>query len=343
MFQTRWTRAFTLGGIVLGTSIGVQAWVSKGLAKALHPSPVSLSTEMGINLAQAPSEPSAEPGSVSPSDAEVLPDGDRPVTVEPSASTEGQDAVSPDILLNPTPSASDAPLHVGNPPARLVNILRRIDRAASNENLPVVMNFFSPDLQHSDGLTTQELEGMLTAFWAIHDDLSYSTQITDWERTESGFTTTTITTIMGQQSFGSEPLMLTATIESRQRIENRQIVEQEILSEQSQVQSGDTPPTVEVNLSDAVTIGQPFFFDAIVLEPIGESLLMGSAFSHPVSLENYTTVPMLDLEILGAGGLFKVGKASLSPGQEWISGVIIREDGITGVTQRLHVVNMSEL
>ena len=224
-------------------------------------------------------------------------------------------------------------------PEALSMLVRRIDRAASNENISGVMRFYSDELQHSDGITANQLEAMLTEFWQAYDNLQYTTDVTDWQTTDTGFVTTTSTTVTGEKNFGSQRLTFEATLESRQVIRDRQIIEQEILAESSQIQLGQAPPTVQVNLPDMVKPGETFYFDAIVLEPIGDSLLMGTSFSDPVSLESYRTVPSLDVSVLGAGGLFKVGDASLEPGHEWVSGLVFREDGITGVTQRLRIVS----
>ncbi|NET47966.1 MAG: hypothetical protein F6K09_04400 [Merismopedia sp. SIO2A8] len=244
---------------------------------------------------------------------------------------------------NPNLPDLNRPLHHGNPPQQLVEVLRQIDTAASNEDLDTVMAFYSPNLQHSDGLTYQDLETMLAAFWENHNALTYSTQITEWQQTEAGFMTTTVTTVTGQQTLGTAVVAFEATIESKQQMNDQVIVDQEIVAEQSRISLGEQPPTVRVSLPDQVAIGQPFYFDAIVLEPIGNSLLMGTAFSDTVSLANYTLIPALELDVLGAGGLFKVGDAPATPSNEWVSGLVIREDGMTGVTQRLQIVNLSEL
>jgi len=228
-------------------------------------------------------------------------------------------------------------------PPELVMMLEQIDTAASHEELATVMDFYSAEIQHGDGLTWDEMRTMLANFWAIYDNLSYSTQLTEWEATDTGYVTTTVTTITGEHSFGNDTLQLEATLESRQQVQAGQIVEQEILAERSQVQMGETPPTVDVRLPGAIAIGQPFFFDAIVMEPIGDSLLMGTAYADTVALETYTRIPAIELGVLEAGGLFKQGEAPLVPSQEWISGLVIREDGLTGVTQRLRVVNPTDL
>ncbi|MEM9220129.1 MAG: nuclear transport factor 2 family protein [Cyanobacteria bacterium P01_F01_bin.150] len=260
-----------------------------------------------------------------------------------------QDSSTPDPLIpsirtqeeSPLsgPSSQDSAVEVNPVPEALTMMLQQIDQAASNENLDGVMRFYSRNLQHSDGISTRELKAMLTEFWSTYENLNYSTEVTDWQTTDTGFVTTTVTTVTGQTDYGSRPLSFEAMVESRQVILDLQIVEQEVLEESSQISLGQSPPTVEVNLPGTVRPGETFYFDAIVIEPIGRSLLMGTAFSDPVSLDTYRTVPSLDVGILEAGGLFKEGSAPSKPGQEWVSGLVFREDGVTGVTQRLRIIN----
>jgi hypothetical protein len=133
------------------------------------------------------------------------------------------------------------------------------------------------------------------------------------------------------------PFALTATLISRQRFENQKIVQQEILSERTQMTAGENPPTIDVNLPQQVGVGQSFDFDASVREPLGDRLLLGAALEEPISTTGYLNPTPVNLEPLSAGGIFKVGQAPITPESRWISAVIIRDDGITTVTQRLQV------
>jgi hypothetical protein len=60
---------------------------------------------------------------------------------------------------------------------------------------------------------------------------------------------------------------------------------------------------------------------------------------EPIKPELYTKPSKFDLQLLPAGGIFKVGKAPAKPENRWISAILIRGDGMTMVTQRLQVVN----
>ncbi|MEB3355978.1 MAG: nuclear transport factor 2 family protein [Synechococcales bacterium] len=224
-------------------------------------------------------------------------------------------------------------------PPEVLEAIASLDAAASQEDLQGVLTFYSPNLVHGDGLTYSTLEEALTAFWEKYDDLAYQTELTAWEETEDGYVTETTTTVTGVQPLGNRNLTLTSTLTSRQRFVDEQIVEQTILAEESQFTLGDNPPNVEVNLPEEVGIGQQFYFDAIVLEPLGDRILLGAALEEPASPEGYVADAPVELELLSAGGLFKVGRAPATPGSRWVSAVIIREDGITAITRRFQVVS----
>jgi hypothetical protein len=114
-------------------------------------------------------------------------------------------------------------------------------------------------------------------------------------------------------------------------------VRQEILSERSQLSVGMNPPKIEVNLPDRVRPGENYSFDAIVTEPLGEGLLLGGALEEKVERDRYLNPSEFELELLQAGGIFKLGKAPDLPENRWVSAILIGEDGMTVVTQRLQV------
>ncbi len=222
-------------------------------------------------------------------------------------------------------------------PPELVEILALIDAAASQENLEQVLEFYDRDFVNSDGLTYEALEESLKFFWERFDNLSYETQLIDWDEDRDGILAQTITTITGRQRVGNRTFNLIAQIESRQRFEGQEIVEQTMMTETSQLTSGERPPTIEINLPEQVGIGQEFHLDAIVLEPLGNDVLIGAAVEEPISPTGYVNNSPINFEVLSAGGLFKVGQAPAIPENRWISTVIIRKDGIVLSTHRLNV------
>jgi ketosteroid isomerase-like protein len=224
------------------------------------------------------------------------------------------------------------------PPTELTNALIQIDAAANEGNLNAVMQFYSPDFTSDDGLTYDMLEEALKQFWERFSQVSYATELTNWQQEGDTLIVETQTTITGIQETDDRELSLNATITSRQRFVGGQIVHQEILSEQSQLTTGSNPPTVTVNLPETVQPGREFAFDAIVQEPLGDRYLMGAAIEEPAIADAYLNPAPIDLELLTAGGLFKIGRAPALPGDRWISSALVRADGMTLTTRRLRIV-----
>jgi hypothetical protein len=241
----------------------------------------------------------------------------------------------------PTQTSSQI-AQTSTPPAELTDTLTQIDTAATNGDLRGVMRFYSPAFTNTDGLTYDSLQTVLSDLWKRYPDLTYQTTLDSWEPQGNGFSTVTTTTITGNYPDDRRNLGLSATITSRQRIEDNKIVEQQILDERSQLTSGDKPPTITINLPEQVAAGEEFEFDAVVMEPLGDRLLLGSALEEPIGVDNYLNPTPIELELLASGGLFKVGEAPKTAGDRWISAVIVRYDGITAVTQRLRVGNQPE-
>lgn len=232
------------------------------------------------------------------------------------------------------------PPELAPPPSELTVMLDQIDTAATQGNVKAVMSFYSPEFTSTDGLTYDTLENMLGELWERYPDLSYETQLKSWERQGDVLSAVTTTTITGVYPDEQRSLNLSATITSRQQFAGNKITTQEILAERSELTAGEQPPTVTFSLPEQVTSGQTFNFDAIVTEPLGNRLLLGTAMEEKIEIKNYLNPAPIELELLTSGGLFKVGQAPAEVGNRWISAVIVRYDGITAVTQRLRIVEL---
>ena len=223
-------------------------------------------------------------------------------------------------------------------PAQLRNTLTQIDATANQRNVPATLQFYAVNFKHSDGLTRQTLEQSLTSLWQRYPNLTYQTELKSWKPDGAGFETETVTRITGTQKQGDREFKIDSTLQSRQRFENQKIVQQEIVTERSQITSGANPPKITLNLPEQVKPGQEFSLDAIVQEPLGSDLLLGAAVEEPIRPDGFLNPTKVDLEPLSSGGLFKVGRAPTNVNNHWISAVIVRQGGITMITQRLRVV-----
>ncbi|MEM6423632.1 MAG: nuclear transport factor 2 family protein [Cyanobacteria bacterium P01_H01_bin.119] len=221
-------------------------------------------------------------------------------------------------------------------PSELTTALSAITDAAEAEDLDGVMAYYSPSFVHADGFDQASYAEALEQFWSAYDGLSYRVEIQSWERDGSAIVAETITYVSGQQISGNIAA-LESVVRSRQRFENGQIVFQEVLAERNQLTAGITPPNVTIQLPEEVSLGDEFNFDAIVEEPLGNRLLIGAAIDEGVTSEDFFEGRPLDLDLLSAGGLFKVGNAPEAEDDRWISALLIREDGLIVITRRLRV------
>ncbi|GAA6621379.1 nuclear transport factor 2 family protein [Scytonema sp. NUACC26] len=226
-----------------------------------------------------------------------------------------------------------------NAPAELQSLLTQVDTAASRGDVKGVVQFYSPNFTHSDGLTRPSMEKALTSLWQRYPKLKYTTQLQSWTPEGNAIVAEIVTNITGLPSATSNNMALNATIRSRQRITSGKIVRQDILSERTLLTSGAKPPRVELKLPQQVKVGQQYNLDAIVQEPLGDDYLLGAALEETIKPDKYLTPTQVDLELLSSGGIFKIGRAPTVPGSQWISAVVMRGEGTTMITQRLQVVN----
>lgn len=225
-----------------------------------------------------------------------------------------------------------------NAPAELTTLLEQIETAANRQDVEAVMEYYSSDFSHSDGLDRQSLQQLLDQFWQQFSNVNYQTELQSWEQDGSAIVATTITTITGNQTLNNRQFQLEATITSQQRIENQQIVQQEIIAEKNQLTAGENPPTVTFNVPETISVEQSYNVDAIVQEPLGEDIMLGAAEAQTVETSAYFSPVTLEMELLNTGGIFKIGEAPLTPEQKWVSAVLMREGGIVSITQRVRIV-----
>lgn len=237
--------------------------------------------------------------------------------------------------IAPESARADAP---ETAPSELTNLLAEVDAAANRQDLGAVMQFFSQDFTHADGLNHETFEQALAQTWERYSEMTYQTQLLSWERQEDTLVAETETQITGVQQLGERDVALEATLRSRQRIKDEKIVYQEMLEERSQLTSGENPPSVQLSAPEQVETAQSYNFDAIVQEPLDDDLLLGAAIDEPIRGNQYFTAVPIELEALSSGGLFKVGRAPAVQDQRWLSAMFVRKGGISIVTQRLRVL-----
>ncbi len=222
-------------------------------------------------------------------------------------------------------------------PADLVTALEQIETAATARDVSAAMQSYSPSFTNDDGFTYETLQTALQALWENYDSLTYRVELQSWEPADGGYTAETVTYISGTQTSNGQPAQLESVIRSQQTFADGKITAQTTLSERNQLTSGENPPTVSVILPEQVTTGETYDFDAIVVEPLGNRYLLGAVVEEGSTAQDFFTGRPVDLELLAAGGLFKVGEAPANPDTRWVSALLVRDDGLTVITRRLRV------
>ncbi len=225
-----------------------------------------------------------------------------------------------------------------NIPSEILEIVTKIDTAANNKNLELLTNNVSSEFTTSDGLNSQSLKEYLEKLWSKYSDLKYTTNIESWEEKEGQLVALTITSIEGSYESGGKRFTLNSQIKANQYFADNKLVKQEIISEKTEITSGDNPPVAKVNLPEKVNIGQEFDFDVILEEPVGSDIVLGGVSEQKVSPSVYLEPPTIELDALTAGGIFKRVKLPPTENQDhWYSVILIRDGGIRMITQRVKV------
>ncbi|QEQ02245.1 nuclear transport factor 2 family protein [Thermosynechococcus sp. CL-1] len=233
-----------------------------------------------------------------------------------------------------------APLAQATPaalPESLQSLVNGLDTAASQKNLEAVLAFYDPEFKTGDGLTLEILRKQLPTFWQPYRDIRYRTTVNRWQQQGNEWILEISTTIEGTGGTSDRPQNIRGNLQATQVIRNGKIIRQDITSEKTTITIGATPPTVQFSLPQAVRAGEEFSLDAIVQEPIGNAILLGAASDQPINAQTYANPSPVKLELLSAGGIFKVGRAPQEAGNRWVSVALIRDTGMVLITQRLRV------
>ncbi|MEM9567764.1 MAG: hypothetical protein AAF974_05600 [Cyanobacteria bacterium P01_E01_bin.34] len=229
-----------------------------------------------------------------------------------------------------------------SPPTELQSALDDMLTAANEQDLDAIMALYGEKFEHGDGLTLDEVSASITKFWDTHSELDYQATIESWEETATGFSATILTDVTGTQASerGDFALEASSTVLNQYADDNGDLilVSQAVLKESSRLQSGDEPPIVTVNIPSSVSVGAEFDVEAIVGEPLGESLLLGAALEEPINSETYLDSSLVPLQPLQAGGIFRRADAPDRPGAEWISVMLVSDSGILIESRRLNFV-----
>lgn len=222
-------------------------------------------------------------------------------------------------------------------PAALTSLLTDLDTAANNHQLDTLLSFYSPNFQHSDGFDKAQYSSLLEQLWADYPRINYQTKLLSWDEDGDRLIAETQTTIQGIQKKDGRWSHLRSTIRAQQTFANNQLIDQKILAESSEINSGENPPSVSVLIPETVAPEENFGFDVIVKDPLGDEILLGSATEEPITPTTYSSPHEFEFDILPAGGIFKRVEAPATTGDVRYSAIIVRSDGLTLVSHRVKV------
>ncbi|AFZ48631.1 hypothetical protein Cyast_2688 [Cyanobacterium stanieri PCC 7202] len=217
----------------------------------------------------------------------------------------------------------------------IIELITRIDSASNNRDIDTLREYISPQFSSEDGLNNESFLSTLEQLWTNYPNLRYSTTINSSEQNQQRLMVNTTTTIEGSRQENGETVNMVSEITARQTFENQQLIAQEILTEKTRVTTGENPPQITFRLPQTARAGQVFDFDAIVEDPIGNSLILGGVKEEAVNPSSLANPQPMELDALSAGGIFK--RVTISEGDHWYSAVFIRDDGTTMITQRVRV------
>lgn len=217
--------------------------------------------------------------------------------------------------------------------------------AANDQEVEAMMAGYSPNFDHEDGLDLDGIQSALLALWESYDDLEYQAELESWERRGPELVAVLATKVSGVQvsERGSFELAGSQTVRNRFQVTaegDLVLINQEVLQESMTLTSGEKPPMVTVNLPDRVQTGSIYRLEAIVQEPIRDTVLLGTIIEEPVSPEQYLEFSSFPLEPLQAGGIFRQADAPAQQGADWVSVMFVSQGGVTVETRRVTVTSL---
>ena len=123
------------------------------------------------------------------------------------------------------------------------------------------------------------------------------------------------------------------------RLEGGELVEQELVAQQSLLRSGERPLAVDVAIPDVVLTGSRYDVDLIVEKPLGQALVAGGLVDLSDEQLSAQIRPNLPLAPQGGGGLFKSVQAPQQPGSQTWAVMLVHPDGVVTATKRVRVVS----
>ncbi|TVQ46294.1 MAG: nuclear transport factor 2 family protein [Gloeocapsa sp. DLM2.Bin57] len=221
-------------------------------------------------------------------------------------------------------------------PEQVNQAIEGIERAANQQNLRQLLQFYSQEFSNTDGLRYETLATALERLWGNYPNLKYEIILESWSKEGEEIVAETTTNISGVGVNQGQTQEIKSIIRSRQYFQGNQLIRQEIISEETDVTSGN-PAEISVIVNSQVQAHEQFNFDLIVQEPLENGMLLGSAIEEETRSDRYLQPSNFEIAPLPSGGIFKLVTAPALPGAYWLSGIIIDGNGSHIVTRRVTV------
>ncbi len=149
-------------------------------------------------------------------------------------------------------------------------------------------------------------------------------------------------TVLVQVRGSREDGPLSFRLEAEQQLllesDGRRINAQTVLRDQSLLRSGPEDLPVTVMIPDTVLTGERYDVDVIVDEPLDGAILAGGITDLTGDQVSAFDSPTLRIGALGGGGLFRIVRAPLNPGEQTWAVLLVHPDGLVSASKRVRVV-----
>lgn len=150
-------------------------------------------------------------------------------------------------------------------------------------------------------------------------------------------------TLLLQVNGEAESEGLRYQLEAKERIAIRlndgRIVDQELVSHESLLRSGQRPLAITLGIPDIVLTGSRYDIDLIVDEPLDQALVAAGLIDLTQQQVEDQLRPNLPLAPMGGGGLFKSVQAPQTPGSQTWALMLVHPDGVVTAAKRVRVVS----
>ena len=147
-------------------------------------------------------------------------------------------------------------------------------------------------------------------------------------------------TVTGNKEVGDHKYSLVSKQTYAIKTHNGQIIEQEMLSDYSILNSNIDRLNLTVAIPDRVLTGSNYDIDLILENPLEERIIAGGLIAINKDQRNLDVFD-IELKPIESGGLFKSVRAPMKPGEQSWAALIAHPEGLVTVTKTVKVVSSS--